>query len=545
MSYLSFHTNDEKGLFTNNFNEDYVIEQDSKIGLVNIKFQPIEQVFDKQVNDSNEEYTHFIQFSLDDNNFYNAQINPILNTNNLQYNFILPDIGYNMNRLLDLDSSPKAIGLQWKVEDNRQPHPEKVSFKYSIFPYIYNSDLYNLNNVEINEIGNNQFITKTNGILSKNLFIDSTDRVVVGHEFTHGCGFWRVRIDKFEVPKVGEENRGFNLLLVKKDPQNYGTHINTADILLGINLPYGNHGGNSHNYRYINNGVYTTTAVAPANISNAGANNDVVELNREDGKINAVVYQAGGVSHTLFSIDLVSDLGFTNNTQETLYPVLVIGATDAEMILSNPRVHLDPFDMNIPFEVSNVQLNDQTLYGTVTPPIPNSTNGLVSKIRLNFRYVLDENINKVNLNDETNTFLLSNFGANDQTNNDIRRSLQRFLGFQDSDNFQLGVNEGNFIADNIFRPTFYSKMYYLECQNLELDTYTSIGNGKKNILLPLPIFNRFDNHFITYEPNNIYSVKLKNINKIPLRSFRFRLLDQNLESVRLLGRSDLTVVIDK
>ena len=67
---------------------------------------------------------------------------------------------------------------------------------------------------------------------------------------------------------------------------------------------------------------------------------------------------------------------------------------------------------------------------------------------------------------------------------------------------------------------------------------------KKNILLPLPIFNRFDNHFITYEPNNIYSVKLKNINKIPLRSFRFRLLDENLQKVNLIGRSDLTVVID-
>jgi len=48
-----------------------------------------------------------------------------------------------------------------------------------------------------------------------------------------------------------------------------------------------------------------------------------------------------------------------------------------------------------------------------------------------------------------------------------------------------------------------------------------------------------------YEPNNLYMVKLKNINKIPLRSFRFRLLDQNLEPVEVVGRSDLTVVIDK
>ena len=136
------------------------------------------------------------------------------------------------------------------------------------------------------------------------------------------------------------------------------------------------------------------------------------------------------------------------------------------------------------------------------------------------------------------------FSGSDTTDLDSRKHLGRFLGYQLPDYRILAVHSGSFSGENDFIPTFHSKMYFLELQNLELDTYTSIGGGKKNILLPMPLYNRFSNKFMTYEPNNLYMVKLKNINKIPLRSFRFRLLDQNLEPVNVVGRSDLTIVID-
>ncbi len=129
---------------------------------------------------------------------------------------------------------------------------------------------------------------------------------------------------------------------------------------------------------------------------------------------------------------------------------------------------------------------------------------------------------------------LEKFEGSDTTELDSRKNLGRFLGFQLSEYKIQAVHSGSFSGENDFIPTFHSKMYFLECQNLELDTYTSIGGGKKNILLPMPLYNRFSNKYMTYEPNNMYMVKLKNINKIPLRSFRFRLLDQNLEPVNVV-----------
>ena len=120
------------------------------------------------------------------------------------------------------------------------------------------------------------------------------------------------------------------------------------DIIIGINCPHA-----THHYRYVTNDVYHNSAIAPANITGGGANNDVVELRRNGGKYQAVVYQAGGAEHILFEKE-VSDLDgdpFDDYTFENLYPVIFFGAGDTNLILSTPRVHLTPYDIVIPYEI--------------------------------------------------------------------------------------------------------------------------------------------------------------------------------------------------
>lgn len=573
MSYLSFNTSDTKGLFQNNFNQDFIIEEESSIGLVNIKFQAIEQVFDETINSFGERFRNVIRFSVsddDNNNLYQCVVddinfrktisvdplikktvdifdNIILPTN-LNFNFILKELSYQLNNIINMqDNRDKTIGFQVMFETNRQPNPDKVMCKFATFPYINPKDLFFLEGITFTELTDEYTY---NSATALNIDVDNSKRMYIPQPFTHGNGFFRVRIDKFDITNIANTNSGFTIALVKEDPTNWSS-THQQDILIGVNLPH-----NGHNYRYIHNDVYHNSSVAPQQVGTGGANNDVVSIERRKGKLRCVIYQENDTETEIFNIDLTefnplptdSPPGdgtrkFASVEDEILYPVIFFGGINNNLVLSNPRVHLDPFDSNIQYDTP---LDDLGTYGTVEPLIPSSKTSSVSRYRLEFHMVKETDIDKVETTgDDENDVIVISFSKPDTTHFDVRKHLGRFLGFQSINNELTAVNEGNFIAENTFRPTFYSKMYYLECQNLELDTYTSIGGGKKNILLPLPIYNRFDHHYITYEPNNLYMVKLKNINKIPLRSFRFRLLDQNLEPVNVVGRSDLTVVIDK
>lgn len=548
MSYLSFHTNDTKALFTNNFNEDFVIEENAKIGLVNLKFQPIESVFDKTINSSGQSFKNVIRIALSDNNdttnYFNVVVDDInreglsgINPTNLENSFILPELAYQINNTINM-TEEKAIGLEFRVDTNTAPNPNKVNFKFETFPYINPKDLLVLDDITYASPSDEY---KLGGVTTYNLDVNNSNRMYCSDPFTKGNGIFRIRIDKFDITQVGTSNNGFTIALVQKNPVDFSPTLQ-KDIIIGINLPY-----NGHNYRYITNDVYNNSTIATANVANGGANNDVVELRRNGGKYQAIVYQAGGVEHLLFEKE-VSDLdgiSFDDYTFENLYPVVFFGGVSTNLVLSNPRVHLTPYDIVIPYEPP---LDDSAVYGTVTPLKPTSIVNSISTFIIEFPMVLDSNIPFVPIKGKaTNgqTIFDAVFEGLDTTELDSRKHLGRFLGFQSVEYKTLAVHGGAFSGENDFIPTFHSKMYFLECQNLELDTYTSIGGGKKNILLPMPLYNRFSNKYMFYEPNNLYMVKLKNINKIPLRSFRFRLLDQNLEPVEVVGRSDLTVVIDK
>ena len=548
MSYLSFNTSDPKALFTNNFNQDFIIEEESSIGLVNLKFQPIEPVFDKTINSSGESFKNVIRIALSDNNstsnYFNCIVDDInreglsgINPSNLENSFILPELAYQINNTIDM-TEEKAMGLEFRVDTNSVPNPIKVNFKFETFPYIDPKDLLVLENVIYTQLADQY---KKNSSTSSNLDTSNEERLYCPDPFTKGNGFFRIRIDKFTEPNTAGQNFGFTIGLVQKNPVDFHPTLQ-EDIIIGINCPHA-----THHYRYVTNDVYHNSTIAPANITGGGANNDVVELRRNGGKYQAVVYQAGGAEHILFEKE-VSDLDgdpFDDYTFENLYPVIFFGAGDTNLILSTPRVHLTPYDIVIPYEPP---LDDSAIYGTVTPLIPTTKVNTISTFIIEFPMVLNSNIPFVpRKGSATNGQLIffDEFPGNDTTHLNSRINLGRFLGYQLQSYTIQAVHSGAFSGENNFIPTFHSKMYFLECQNLELDTYTSIGGGKKNILLPMPLYNRFSNKYMTYEPNNLYMVKLKNINKIPLRSFRFRLLDQNLKPVNVVGRSDLTVVIDK
>ena len=548
MSYISFNSKDPNCIFSNNFNEDFVIEPDSKVGLVNFKFQPIEPVFDKTINNLGQEFSNVIRIGLSDetNDIFNIIIKDIaqedpdeVNPTNLENHFILPEIGYQINNQIDI-SVEKTLGIEFKCDMNSAPQPNKVNFKFKTFPYINPKNFFILEDVTFTEV-TDEYKLKT-GLASINLDVDNRRKMYCPDPFTRGVGFFRMRIDNFTVPNIGNANVGFTIALVDRDPINFVNDTLQQNIVIGVNLPC-----LGHNYRYIDDDEYTVSAVAPANINAGGSNNDVVEIRRNGGKLQCVVYQANGVEHLLFE-KTVSGIGgyiFDNASEENFFPVIFFGANDATMTLSNPRVHLSPYNIISEYEAP---LQDAGIYGSVNPLIPSSAVNTSSTFSLEFTMVLDSNISLMTTTGDTkvngSSIYRYNFASPDTTQYDTRKNLGRFLGFQTREYFINAVHAGGFSADNDWLPTFTSKMYYLQAQNLELDTYSSIGKGKKNILLPMPLYNRFSNKFITYEPNNLYMVKLKNSHAMTMRNFRFRLLDENLEPVSVVGNSHMTIVID-
>ncbi len=518
MSYLSFNTSDKSGLFENNFNQDYVIEEDSKIGLVNLKFEVIETIFD----DLQEDESNVITYSLYTGHKTNVVISKFESDNMNGTQFLLDGIEFKLNESLSFQN--KQIGMQWRINEGHNINNEdKVNIHYSIFPYgKINQSNFKFEKVTYNTA--NDTIVSTG--VSENFDVNNSFRMFSPHNFIRGCGCLRVRVDKFDVTNINNEKRGFTIALVKSNPNTWGVKIPDSDIVAGIQLMH-----NNSTYKYYVSGNHNSSTLNPLNVGNGGLNNDIVEINIANGKINLVVYQAGGISTTLLSQDL-GTFAITEKSEFILYPVIFLSGSATEVILSQPRIHLDPFEMVTFYDSPK---NDSTGFGTVTPPVPNQNTDCVTTNTLQFRYIKSR----------LNQLIESNYTNIRQSNPDnLFVDLRRFLGFGNEKLTRTGVNICNFLANKTFRPNFFSKMYYLECQNLELDTFTALGGGKKNILLSIPLHNRFENHFMIYEPNSLYMVKLKNINKIPLRSFRFRLLNENLKPVTLAGRSDLTVVID-
>ena len=533
MSYLSFNTSDKSGLFTNNFNEDFIIEEDSKISLINLKFEAIETIFDDLQEDlapnnnvipnlPDRRESNVITYSLYTGHKTNVVISRFKSDNMSGIQFLLDTIEFQLNESLSFEN--KQIGMQWKINEGHNVNNEdKINIHYSIFPYgEINEDNFKFEKITYSSVDE----TIVSAGASNNFELNNSFRMFSPHNFIRGCGCLRVRIDKFDVTNINNEKRGFTIALVKSNPNTWGVKIPDSDIVAGIQLMH-----NASTYKYYIDGTHNSSTLNPLNVANGGANNDIVEINLANGNINLVVYQTGGISTTLLSQEL-SILNITEKSEFILYPVIFISGDSTEVVLSHPRIHLDPFEMVTNYETP---YDDSTDFGSVTPPVPNQNTDCVTTNTLEFRYI------KAGLNQITE----SNYTSIRQNNPDnMFVDLRRFLGFGNEKLTRTGVNICNFLGNKTFRPNFFSKMYYLECQNLELDTYTAFGGGKKNILLSIPLHNRFENHYMIYEPNSLYMVKLKNINKIPLRSFRFRLLNENLKPVTLAGRSDLTVVID-
>ena len=213
MSYISLHTNDKQARFTNNFNEDLIIKNNSKIALVNIKFEAIEDVFNT---------TTLTTFPTLTYSLYNGMSKTINigsvkfdNTNYVQFYILLTTL---LNNTLTLED--KMINSQWRVSI---ADDDEVILEWKMGSNGYkpkdsdenedgDEDDFKLVNVSKTIVNNEIRIRKQNAGSTANLNTDTTNQFFSGHEMIKGAGYWRCQIGDFDCTGIWSYTKRPNIM---------------------------------------------------------------------------------------------------------------------------------------------------------------------------------------------------------------------------------------------------------------------------------------------------------------------------------------------
>lgn len=137
----------------------------------------------------------------------------------------------------------------------------------------------------------------------------------------------------------------------------------------------------------------------------------------------------------------------------------------------------------------------------------------------------------------------------------VGTTLLRYLGNVNLDN--ESINSDGFTIDALYEPTLLLKdSYIVETLSLPLLSFNSSvgkinnqtdGNrqtrgGRRNILATIP--KTSENALVQYEPNELIYIDIDNNVKLNLRNLELRILDADLEPIRIVGEAEMTLLID-
>lgn len=485
MKLLRLTTNDNNAVFNNTINEDIKIEPGSKIALKNFtcKINPSRFFIDSTNNK--------IRFSADGSNKIKEfrLTEGTLDINSYpQYLIELQD---GINSLLEYsDTSVGALqndrGMQAKVEVNdervnieiRKGQEEKKNDagKYNSFN-VANTSEYLLN--RINGRGDLGSFSWWELPIAK------------------GSGRFGMRLYNLS---GAPGTQGVYIGLVRNLPTSSTVTFNLNDMIIGIYAE-----ANGQDYKYVINGVETTSINDTVNVINSGdQNNDFLEIYVSEGKLVASVTQFDGTN-----IDEIFLQDLDYNNRDDLFPVVVFKGnnTTDNCRIGTPRIIVDPFK----FPVLN-EPEPGTL-GTTIPVYSPST-----PTQVFFQFDNSE--------------------------------LSRFLGFTSDREPSTGfknVDVNNpflFQGTNQFAPSDLSESYLIELLNIKINSFDSLINQRSNTLCTVvsDIAN-LSNNLISYEAPFPVFIDVNNENTINLRNIRARILKEDRGQIVINGFAQMTLLI--
>tara|TARA_R110002153_G_scaffold40286_2_gene115396 strand:+ start:733 stop:2289 length:1557 start_codon:yes stop_codon:yes gene_type:complete len=314
------------------------------------------------------------------------------------------------------------------------------------------------------------------------------------HNMCQGVGVFRVRLNN--LAGTSATNSGYTIGLTSINPATFmagsaARALTLNDLYVGISAinPFDADG----NYGVITSstGTSTVTPAAPAvtpNNAGAATEKDVASIEICNGRLRCVIYQndAGNDPHTRVIHDVPYD------SSVTLYGVIVVHGKSSQTDLRDIKFTGNPFTDIAPTSLSL----DSTYLGASTPSrqITASTN---------------------------NTLIWPNI------------SVSQWFGYEQLTYIKRGNPNVDFVADSIFKASIENDLYLVEMLNIQLESYDTFEQGRKNILAVVP----YDdvNAKVTYDPNNLVFLDLNNKETINLTSVKFRLVRADYSAPELIG----------
>ena len=484
---ITLHSSTNDGLFDCNFNDDIIIKKDSHVSFVSCSLSLDNN---KIIIDNNNDG---IIFKIGNAPLRTARISHGIYSNDNIGDLIMR-IQNSINEQLDINQQDEH-GQQCLIDLNDK---NKIVIKFAGYPYSNAVDNGSIITQSYRAVGLSAvaptILQRTAGNSSDT---DQFNAFIVGTETnTRGCGGTLVTIDTYVNTNVAT-NGGFilgwikgksNLNDIHKDDLEYYVHCKNK-----VLAPY---------EIKTKNGIIIQTSINPR----AG---DTIGLVVSRGIIFFAMYNPADAAPNYIRIDAFPYDTESHSTTDPFISVLSIFGSDVNTKVKDFKTMFDPHSN---FLTENV-LTDFVLAGGITsqPPASNGHD--------DHRYI----------------FNFPSF----QIAND--------LGFDEQDFDSVGESDGLvYIADNTFQNVFHPDNYKIELLNINLESYDSQTQGRRNILGIIPISETFldqNMSLLQYEVSNILPLSVRNDTTVALRNIRARLINSHNETAITYGLSFINIMV--
>jgi hypothetical protein len=492
---ITLHSSTNDGLFDCNFNDDIIIKKDSHVSFVSCSLSlDNNKIIIDNDNDS-------INFKIGNAPIRTARIPHGIYSNDNIGDLIMR-IQNAMNQQLDIDEPDEhgqEILIDLSIDNKIQIKFDGNGYNHAVENGAFQVQAFHANNVVASSTGgiNTEVLTKTIGI-SGNRTGQFHSYVTANGSNNRGCGGSQVEIAILSNADANT-NAGFIL---------GWANGNSPSTLSRDGLTYFVEVTNSNTAPYKikeQNGVIRDTTLVPRL-------GDIVSLNLTFGSIFMNVYNvADGVGVPPYEQELGPFPYDTSGDQvnDPFYTVLGIFGAGANTVLKNYKVNLTP---HAP-QVIGKRLDLVEVGGVGSQP-PASNGDDPHDYAITF----------------PNLSFANNLGYNDLTYQFINQ-----------------VPPATFIADTIFQNVFHPDNYKIELLNINLESYDSQTQGRRNILGIIPISETFLNQNISllqYEASNILPLSVRNDTTVSLRNIRARLINSHNETAITYGLSFINIMVE-
>jgi len=487
MKLIRLTTTDSKAIFQNTFNEDIIIEPNSKIALHSLttQVQTEQLVIDAQNNE--------VEYGL------GGQIRTIYLKHGIYDKTNIDDFFYDFTDKLNasMDYNVSELGRQMLVSTALNKFT--LQLKTGVIMTANNA---NLNDPTYKFLGSKNVVSTNNyitrGDAGTPLSMDSF--IYFKSPITKGCGSFRARIYNETT-----NNGGYVMALLSEPVNETTTVIDPSKIVFGVRFV-----DDTQPYKIYKNGVETPSTIIPEIGGNTGTGiNDMMCINIYQGKIRAMVVNTNLDLDPLRNNNGLEIDTLDYNNSDNLFPVMVF-VSNTTQIGNKIQCTSDPF-----YNDTNNLIIDN-----------NDTESLGAVVGLykNYPATMYIAFNDIDL-----------AKALGFTSNRIPKSLP------DKKTDLNGVIEFQAFKTISYRDL--ADTYLVELLNLNVNSYDSIKKQHMNLLQVIPQFDAIRERIIYSAVYPVF-LSLNNPYRINLREIRARILKEDLTEVNTTGYSQITILID-